>query len=66
MAYNGTIDLISGIRQVNGRDFPLVDASAVRIDDNTRLDDVLNADISDILRNFTIDVNGYICQIMEV
>ena len=38
MAYNGTTELISGITQKNGGTFPLVDASAVRVDDNTRLD----------------------------
>lgn len=39
MAYDGSIELIAGLKQANNLDFPLVDASAVRIDDNTRLDD---------------------------
>ena len=39
MAYEGSIELIAGLKQANNLDFPLVDASAVRIDDNTRLDD---------------------------
>lgn len=43
MAYTGSVDLISGIRQKNGQDFPLVDASAVRVDDNTRLNNALTA-----------------------
>lgn len=43
MAYTGSVELISGIRQKNGQDFPLVDASAVRVDDNTRLDDALDS-----------------------
>lgn len=41
MAYTGSIDLISGIRQANGGTFPLVDATAVRVDDETRLDEAL-------------------------
>ena len=35
----------------------------VRIDDDTRLSDLLNANIGDILKHFTVDANGYICQI---
>ena len=42
MSYNGSIELISGITQKNGGSFPLVDASAVRVDDNTNLDAQLN------------------------
>lgn len=38
MAYNGSTELIAGITQKNGGNFPLVNASAVYIDDNTRLD----------------------------
>ena len=38
MAYNGSIELISGIKQKNNGNFPLVDATAVRVDDATRLD----------------------------
>ena len=41
MAYNGTIELISGITQKNNGDFPLVDASAIRVEDNKRLDEKL-------------------------
>lgn len=37
MAYEGSVELISGIKQANNGSFPLVDASAVRIDDDTRL-----------------------------
>lgn len=40
--YNGTIELISGITQANDQDFPLVDASAVQVDDTgKRLDEAL-------------------------
>lgn len=42
MAYNGSVELISGIKQKNNGSFPLVDASAVYIDDNTRLDNALS------------------------
>lgn len=41
MAYNGSIDLISGIRQKNNGDFPLVDAKDVRVTDQQRLDAAL-------------------------
>lgn len=40
MAYEGTIDLISGLRPKNGGSFPLVDAKDVRVDDDTRMSDV--------------------------
>ena len=43
MAYTGSVELISGIKQKNNGTFPLVDASAVRVDDTTRLDAALNA-----------------------
>ena len=42
MAYNGSIELISGIKAKNNGNFPLVDAKDIRIDDNTRLNEVLN------------------------
>lgn len=32
-AYKGSVELISGITQKNGGDFPLMDASAVQYDD---------------------------------
>lgn len=38
MAYEGSIELISGIKPKNNGSFPLVDAKDVRVDDNTRLD----------------------------
>lgn len=41
-SYNGTIDLISGIRPKNGGDFPLVDAHDVQVgEDGARLDEVI-------------------------
>ena len=40
MAYEGTIDLISGLRPKHGGNFPLVDSKDVRVDDTTRLSDV--------------------------
>lgn len=41
MAYEGTIDLISGIRPKNGGTFPLVDAKDVRVTDDMRLPEAL-------------------------
>lgn len=41
MAYQGSVDLISGIRPKNGGQFPLVNAHDVYVDDERRLDDVL-------------------------
>jgi len=41
MPYEGSIELLSGIKQKNNGTFPLVDASAVRVDDSHRLDDIL-------------------------
>lgn len=38
MAYNGSIELISGLKPKNNGDFPLVSAPDVQVDDNgTRL-----------------------------
>lgn len=52
MAYNGSVTLISGITQKNNGKFPLVDATAVRIDDNTRLSDLaFNIEIDSKLLN---------------
>ena len=34
MAYNGSVELISGITPANGQDFPLVAAHAVQVDDD--------------------------------
>lgn len=42
MAYQGSVDLISGIRPKNGGQFPLVNAHDVYVDDNTRLDEALD------------------------
>lgn len=40
--YNGTIDLISGIRPKNNGSFPLVDAKDIQTDDNgKRLNEVI-------------------------
>lgn len=42
MAYNGSVELISGIKPKNGGTFPLVNAHDVQVDDDgTRLDEVL-------------------------
>lgn len=42
--YNGSIELISGLKQANGQDFPLMEAHAIQVGSNgTRLDEVLDA-----------------------
>ncbi len=41
MAYNGSVELISGITPKNNGTFALVDASAVRVNDEMRLDAAL-------------------------
>lgn len=42
MAYNGSVELISGLTQKNGGSFPLVNAPDVQVDaDGTRLPDML-------------------------
>lgn len=42
MAYNGSVELISGLTQKNGGSFPLVNALDVQVsEDGTRLDAVL-------------------------
>lgn len=41
MAYNGTIELISGITPKNGQDFPLAQAKDIYVDDDLRLDQAL-------------------------
>ena len=42
MAYNGSVELISGLTQKNGGSFPLVNAPDVQVDaDGTRLPAVL-------------------------
>lgn len=73
MAYNGSIDLISGIRQANGGTFPLVDATAVRVDDETRLNDALERldaefllqaeNVPDTVQTITFDGSGNVSQI---
>lgn len=61
-SYNGTIDLISGIRPKNGGSFPLMDAHDVQTqEDGTRLDEELIA-----LRALGLTVvDGQICQIIK-
>ena len=40
--YDGSIDLISGLRQKNNQDFPLIEAHAIQVsEDDTRLDEEL-------------------------
>ena len=41
-SYNGSIELISGIKPKNGNSFPLVEAYDVLVGDNRRLDSVVD------------------------
>jgi hypothetical protein len=51
--YNGSTELISGLIQANNQNFPLVDASAVQVDDNgKRLDKALEQ-INEMLNSGT-------------
>lgn len=61
-SYNGTIDLISGIRPKNNGTFPLMDAHDVQTqEDGTRLDAELLA-----MRALGLTVvNGQVCQIIK-
>lgn len=42
MAYNGSIELISGITQKNNGTFPLVDSGDIRVTDEVRLDEKIS------------------------
>lgn len=66
MSYNGSVELIAGITQANNQDYPLVHVHAVYVDDDTRLDGVLDqiaSDISDLkyvpmaINSFTVTPN---------
>lgn len=41
MAYNGTVEIISGLKPKNGGNFPLIDAAHVYVNDDTNLNQVL-------------------------
>lgn len=58
--YSGTTVLISGITQANNGDFPLVDASAVQVNDNgKRLNTILNEinDRFDNINSSAVDIS---------
>ena len=57
MAYQGSVELISGITPKNNGSFPLVHAKDVYVDDNTRLDNKLTA-IQNGIEN--LDLSGYV------
>lgn len=74
--YNGTIDLISGIRPKNGGTFPLVNAHDIQTqEDDTRLDaelkalhsedDGLHNDIEAIYAYGLSVVDGAVCQTFQ-
>lgn len=61
MAYDGSIDLISGVRPKNGGGFPLVNAQDVYVNDDTRMSDVaeqFNGMQSAL--GFTGEASGYV------
>lgn len=61
MAYEGSVELISGIKTKNNGTFPLVDAPDVRINDSTRLSDFVQSigDQTGAPNGFaTLDQNG--------
>lgn len=49
--YNGSVELISGIKQANNGNFPLVNASAVQVDDTDKRLDVALAELNEKLEN---------------
>ena len=53
MAYNGTIELVAGIKPKNNGNFPLMSANDVYVDDNTRLDAALNGKAPAIISSVT-------------
>ena len=67
--YNGTIDLISGIRPKNGGTFPLVNAHDIQTqEDDTRLDAELKALHSGIEAIYAYGlsvVDGAVCQTFQ-
>lgn len=60
MSYTGSIDLISGLRPKNNGNFPLIDAKAVYVDDDTRLDAALEKLENEL--SHTLFENAIICQ----
>jgi len=42
MAYNGSVEVVSGLKQKNGADFPIVEASAVYVADDKSLADIID------------------------
>lgn len=61
-SYNGTIDLISGIRPKNNGTFPLMDAHDVQTqEDGTRLD----AELTALHALGLMVVDGKVCQVYK-
>ena len=60
MAYNGSVGLLSGIKQVNNGKYPLIESSAVYVDDDIRLNDVINevASKDDVLQMKTLIIDA--------
>ena len=66
--YSGNVELISGIKQKNDGDFPLIEAHSVQVDETgKRLDELLDGlgNSSATSSIFVIDSNGRICISMD-
>ena len=42
MAYSGSVEVVSGLKQKNGANFPIVEASAIYVSDDKRLSDIIS------------------------
>ena len=47
--YTGNVELIDGLIPAEGRDFPLMDAHYVMVEDGTRLDEKLSNFVKEVL-----------------
>lgn len=61
--YTGSVELVSGIKQKNNGDFPLMEAHSVQVDeDGKRLDKSLE-EFNEL--GLSVDEEGYIIQTIE-
>ena len=61
--YTGSVEMISGMKQKNGGDFPLMEAHSIQVDeDDKRLDEVLE-ELNEL--GLSVDEEGYIIQTIE-
>lgn len=63
--YTGSVELISGVKQKNNSDFPLMEAHSVQVDEEgKRLDEAL-AELKSNDFGLSVDDEGYIVQTIE-